>query len=99
LEETAAYIQSQLDKEDLVVTGTTHGPMLVYQCMVRNISSTYFLRDRPYQRAYVVVFSADETLEEVIDRFGPTSPKLDPGSLQLVEQFGNYQIFVSEPSQ
>ena len=99
VERIAAYFSDRLTESDRVVISAAEEPILEYQFDVNGLSSEYFLRDKAYQHAYIVVLSSSETLEDVVDHFGPSDPKLDANSIKFSEQFGNYQIYEAGPMQ
>ena len=99
IERIAAYLDGKLTADDVVVISPTHEPMLEYQFAVLGLSSDYFRRERSYEHAYILVLPASEELATVIDKFGPLDPKIDPNNVELIEQFGNYQLYMSGSSQ
>jgi len=99
VERIAAYFSDHLINGDRVVISAAEEPMLEYQFAVNGLSSEYFRHDKSYRHAYIVVLSSSETLEDVVDHFGPSDLKIDVDSIKLSEQFGKYQIFEAGPVQ
>jgi len=99
VERIAVYFSDHLTNGDRVVISAAEEPMLEYQFAVNGLSSEYFRHDKSYRQAYIVVLSSSETLEDVVDHFGPSDLKIDVDSIKLSEQFGKYQIFEAGPVQ
>jgi hypothetical protein len=97
LEVISAYFKDKLVDGDVIVIDPTYSPMLVYQCVVRDIPTLYFRRDEPYQYAYIVVYSPTETVEGVVNRSGPLNPKIDSNTIEFVDRIGFFQIYGAEP--
>ncbi len=93
-ENTALFVQSQLQDEDLIVVALQDNTPMWYYLEIHGINSTHLDPRIPFNRVLVLADPmGSETLASVIVERGPDPALVDVESCRLLETFDKIQVF------
>jgi 4-amino-4-deoxy-L-arabinose transferase-like glycosyltransferase len=98
VERAALYLQTQLQPDDIVVITASNDAPLWFYFEKLGLERDYFSRNRPFQRAFVVVTTSevDRPLDYVIADRGPDPVFFDRGTTQKIHSIDDLDVYLIE---
>jgi len=100
VEQATLYLSKTLNSDDIVLITATDDAALWFYFEKHGLGREFFLRDRPFTRAFVVVTIADDqTVEQVILERGPSLDLFNMQTMEKIETISGLDIYLIEANQ
>lgn len=94
VEQTTLFLKSHLTSEDIVIITATDDAAMWFYFEKYALGQDFFLKDRPFESAYVVVtFTKDQTVEQVIQERGPDMQFFNFQTTEKIGTIGQLDIY------
>lgn len=97
VEQATLYLSKTLNSDDIVLITATDDAAMWFYFEKHGFGREFFLRDRPFTRAFVVVTIADgQTVEKVIQERGPSLDFFNMQTVEKIENINGLDIYLIE---
>jgi hypothetical protein len=95
------YLKSKLTDKDIVVLSMKSDARFWYYFNAYNIPQGTIrgIKKRPFEKAYVIIYPKNETLENVLDKFGPDQAFLNLATINKIYQYNDAQVYTIDSTQ